>query len=234
MMAIAVIASCTKEQNTQSVTFTIGGYGIFPTKSMSDAIETTLPQTLELTITNKSTGTSYSVKTGEEVSIPTGSYRVEGSNSPTALHNIYGIMLTLTQVPKVIVSEDVDVVDGKNSYSLTASYASAALVSLASETGSWKGTINNNEIEIPAIEYGDYRWIYITGDLTCRPFTTYLTPSGGGEARTFTISGNPDLLATTPNGILVSPGFWYILHPSDKTSQSGGFSIDFPKWAVGN
>lgn len=234
MMAIAVVAACSKEQGTQSVTFTIGGYGIFPTKGMSEAIATTLPQSLELTLTNKSTGVSYSATTGEEVSVPTGVYRVQGSNSPAALKNIYGIMLTLTHEPKIIVEEDVAIVDGVNAYSLTATYASAALVTLASETSSWRGTINNSEVDIPTLEHGDYRWVYITGDLTCRPFPTTLSPIGGGDARLFTIVGSSDLLMSASNGVLVRPGFWYVLHPSDESLQAGGFSINFPEWAIGN
>ena len=232
--AIVALASCTKEKHP--VTFTIGGYdlGLFPTKGMSEAISTTLPQSIELTLTHKTTGKSYSVLTGEEINLPLGAYHVEGCNSPAATKNIYGIMLTLTHEPKIIVSEDVNVVEGEKSYTLTAAYGSAALVTLASETSSWKGMFGNAEAEIPTLSYGDYRWTFITGDFTSHPFPTTLTPANGGAVRTITIVGSKESLGSVSNGLVAYPGRWYVLHPSDDETQSGGFSLNFPEWALGN
>lgn len=242
VLAIAVTPSCTKQDSlphtTATAVFTLDGFdtGLFPTKGMAEVIAATLPASLELTVQNTATGASYTTGTGEPINIPVGTYHVTACNEPAATQNIVGTALYLTHVPRVRVDVSVTVTAGVGTYPLTASYESAALAILSSETSAWTGTTSSKQgFAIDAIESGAYRWTFLTGDLATRTFFTTLTPAAGGAARSYTICGSETTLAShTADGLLVAPGHWYILHPTDGAMQSGGFSVDFPTWTAGN
>lgn len=241
-LAAAISPSCRKQDTITPDTiveavFEVGGYavGTFPTKGMADVIEATLPTSLLLTLTNTATQAQYTTETGEPINIPVGTYTVTACNDPEATQEIAGMALFLSHTPRVRIDTQVEVVAGVGSYSLTATYESVVLVVLTAETSAWTGATSGQVgFTIDAIESGVYRWTFLTGNIQTKKFVTTLTPEGGGATRNFTIVGNEALLANYSDGLLVSPGHWYILHPSDNVTQSGGFSVDFPAWTQGN
>lgn len=240
-LAAAVAPSCTKQDidTTFSTTavFTLNGFdtGQFPTRGMAEVIAATLPESLELSVQNTATGTTYTTTTGEPINIPVGTYRVTACNNPASVKEISGSALFLSHVPRVRVDAEVEVVAGVGYYPLTAAYESIALAILTSETSGWAGTNSSKQgFEIEAITSGIYKWTFLTGDIAGRKFVTTLTPSGCGASRSFTIVGNAELLANYSDALLVAPGHWYILHPTDEDMQSGGFSVEFPTWTAGN
>lgn len=240
-LAAAVAPSCTKQDTdtpfSTTAIFTLDGFdtGLFPTKGMAEVIAATLPESLELSVQNTATGTTYTTTTGEPINIPVGTYRVTACNNPTSVKEITGSALFLSHVPRVRVDAEVEVVAGVGSYPLTAAYESVALAILTSETSGWAGTNSSKQgFEVEAITSGIYKWTFLTGDIAARKFVTTLTPAGGGATRSFTIVGNAELLANYSDALLVVPGHWYVLHPSDAATQSGGFSVSFPDWTAGN
>lgn len=241
VLAAAIAPSCTKQdiptQFSASIVFTLDGFdtGAFPTKGMAEVIAATLPTSVELSVTNTATGVTYTTTTGEPINIPLGTYHVTGENSPERLKDIYGNAVYLSHEPKVSIDQEVEVVSGVGAYSLTATYGSLALVTISSETATWTGVANKEGFSINAVESGIYKWTFLTGDLRDdRYFHTYLTPAAGGPQRSITIIGSSTLLKNFSDGLVVSPGHWYILHPSENASQSGGFSVQFPTWTAGN
>lgn len=239
-IAVTLLCSCSKQDAptpTTTAVFTLDAYdvGTFPTKGMAEVIAATLPPSLDLVVQNTATGTKYTTSTGEPINIPVGTYHVTACNEPEVVQDVNGTALFLTHQPRVRVDTQVEVVEGVGSYSLTGTYESVALVTIASETSAWSGaTASKVGFTIDAITSGVYKWTFLTGDIPGRKFVTTLTPTGGGAARSFTIVGNEELLKNYDDAFLVAPGHWYILHPSDNVSQSGGFSVDFPTWTQGN
>ena len=240
-LAAAVAPSCTQQdipQPSTTAVFTLGSFdtGLFPTKGMAEVIGATLPASLELSVQNTSTGATYTTTTGEPINIPVGTYHVTASNAPSSTHNIVGTALYLTHEPRVRVDASVDVTQGVGTYELTATYESAAIAVVSSETSGWTGTTSGKEgFAIDAITSGIYKWTFLTGDITTRTFFTTLTPAAGGAARSYTLCGSSTTLAQhTADGVLVAPGHWYILHPTDGAMQSGSFSVEFPTWTEGN
>lgn len=239
LLCIIVAQSCTKQNLSEkivSVVFNLDGFdtGSFPTKGMAEVIAATLPTSLDLTVTNTTTGQSYSTVTGEPINIPVGTYQVTACNEPASVQDIAGIALFLSHTPRVRIDTEVEVVSGVGSYSLTATYESVALAVLTSETSNWAGATSNQVgFTVDAIESGIYKWVFLTGDIKTRKFITTLTPVDGSANRNFTIVGNRESLINFSDGLFVQAGHWYILHPSDIPYQSGGFSVNFPEWLAG-
>lgn len=242
-LAAAISPSCRKQDTITTpdtiveAVFEVGGYavGTFPTKGMADVIEATLPTSLLLTLTNTATQAQYTTETGEPINIPVGTYSVTACNDPEATQEIAGTALFLSHTPRVRIDTEVQVVAGVGAYSLTATYESVALVTLSAEVSSWTGATSGQVgFTVDAIESGVYRWTFLTGNIRDKKFITTLAPAGGGRSRNFTIVGNESLLMNYDDALLVSPGHWYILHPSDNVTQSGGFSVEFPEWTQGN
>lgn len=243
VLALAVaLASCnpqdlsTQFTDTASVVFTLcPDSGELRTKGLAEVLAATLPASIELQVQNTATGVTYTTATGEPINIPVGTYRVTGGNTPEATKNIYGSALYLSHVPKVSVDEEVAVVSGVGAYTLTATYGSVALVVVTGETASWTAVANKDGFSIDAVESGIYKWTFLTGDLRSDRYVhTYLTPTGGGPQRSFTIVGDASLLSSFSDGLVVENGKWYVLHPSDNATQSGGFSVSFQEWTAGN
>ena len=237
---LAIAASCCKQDipttfdNPVSVTFEVGSYGSFPTKGMADAIAETLPAALDLQLTNNATGATYPATTGTAVEIPAGTYSVSGGYTPEATHAVYGTSIYLSHAPKVSISQEVEVTAGMGTCTLTASYESCALVVLDAEVSRWTGATNNREgFDVDALEYGIYKWTFLTGALTSgRYFHTYLKPAEG-EQVSFTIVGDPSLQANFEDALVVTPGKWYLLRTGTGDIEAGTFSVEWPAWTQG-
>lgn len=241
-LAASVAPSCNKQDTTTpaplvSVTFAVGGYdsGYFPTRAMADAISATLPASLDLQLTNTATGVTYSAVTGQAVEIPTGTYSVTGGYIPESTKNIYGSAVYLSHSPQVGIDQEVEVVEGVTSYTLTAVYQSCALVTITAEVARWLGATSDREgFDVETMEDGIYSWTFLSGDLAeSRYFHTYLTPADGSQQRSYTIIANPSMQMNFSDALVVAPGRWYILRASDAEIQSGGFSVEWPAWTQG-
>ena len=238
-VALIAIAACSKQEPAPrivSVSFEVGTYvGSFPTKGMADAIAETLPESLDLYLTNTATGVSYTAQTGRLVEIPEGTYSVAGGYTPDATRAIYGTALYLSHAPKVAIAQDVTITTGMGTCTLTASYESAALVTIADEVQRWTGATSNKEgFDVDALESGIYRWTFITGDFsTNRYFHTYLKPTDGGEQVGYTIVANPSMQTTFSDALVVDFGKWYLLRAGEGEIQAGTFSVEWPVWTQG-
>lgn len=138
LLALASAVACTKQAPTTPivrVSFSVGEFGYFPTKGLPEAISATLPETLDLTLTNSETGTTYTTTTGASIELPVGTYAVTGGYTPEATTAIYGNSVFLSKTPKVSISQDVQIVEGVSSYTLQAVYQSCALAVTKSGQG---------------------------------------------------------------------------------------------------
>lgn len=243
LLALAALAapSCNK-QDTQtqtpivSVRFAVGGYsGQMPTKGMPDAIAATLPEVLDLTLTNTATGVAYTTTTGAAVDIPVGTYNITGGYTPAVVHQVYGSALFISHAPKVVISEAVEVTEGVAQYTLTAQYQCIALAVPDAEITRWLGADNNkNGYDIDFLTEGPYRWVFLSGEIgDARYFLTTLYPADGTAYRTYHIVTNPKYQMNFDDCLLVTPGYWYILRASDSATQSGVFSVSWPAWVQG-
>ena len=241
VVGVALAASCAKQDTPTTfnplvaVTFEVGSYGSFPTKGMADAIAATLPASLDLQLTNTSTGAAYTAQTGRAVEIPAGTYAVTGGYVPEATRTIYGTAIYLSHAPKVSVSQEVTITAGMGTCALTAVYESCALVTLSAEVSRWTGATNNKEgFDVDALEYGVYRWTFLTGTMAAgRYFHTYLKPTAGGDLVGYTIVGDPSLLSNFSDALVVEPGKWYLLRAGEGDFEAGTFSVEWPAWTQG-
>ena len=241
-LAAAVAPSCNK-QDTQtptpivSVRFAVGGYesGYFPTKGMTEAITATLPEVLDLTLTNTATGVAYTTTTGATIDIPVGNYSVTGGYTPEVVHQVYGSALFISHAPKVVISEAVDVVEGVGQYTLTAQYQCVALAVPDAEVSRWLGADSNkNGYEINFLTDGAYRWVFLSGEIgDARYFLTTLYPADGTAYRTYHIVTSAKFQMNFDDCVIVQPGRWYILRASDAVMQSGTFGVMWPDWLQG-
>lgn len=237
LLALASAVACTKQAPTTTpivrVSFSVGEFGYFPTKGLPEAISATLPETLDLTLTNSETGAVYTTTTGTSIELPVGTYAVTGGYTPEATTAIYGNSVFLSKTPKVSVSQDVQIMEGVSSYTLQAVYQSCALAVRASEVTRWTGAANREGFTIDAMETDGYLWTFLSGELgSSRYFYTYLQPVTG-QQKSFTIVADPALQMNFSDALVVSPGRWYILRVSDTATQSGSFGIAWPEWSQG-
>lgn len=235
-MGALSLLSCTKQETELvSIRFAVGEYGYFPTKGMADAIGATLPESLDLTIKNTSTGATYTTATGQDIEVPVGTYTITGTYTPEATKLIHGYSVFLSHSPKVSISQEVEVTAGQSVYALTANYESLALAIVGSEVTKWQGSTGNREgFEVESLTEGIYEWTFLSGDLgTDKYFHTTLTPADGTASKGFTIIANPEMQMNFSDALLVEPGKWYILRVSDAEIQAGSFAVEWPEWTQG-
>ena len=231
ILTILLLAGCASNDQMVKATFCLSiESGTFPTKGIAADIAATIPASVPLTLTNTATSAVYNVNTGESITLPIGTYSVAGTYNPTLLQGIVGTTRFTSRTPKIVVSDEVSVEAGTESYIVSASYQSFAVGVLPSEVSAWTGRFKGN---IAAVEYNegdDLHWIFVTGNIDpSNYFYTTITPISGSE-RTFTFITSGEL----EGAVLAEYGKWYIMHPAAPTTQSGSFTLDLPTWQEGN
>lgn len=215
LFAAIILAACTKLEDDKTIKFELSIFsGAFPTKSFSDEIATHYPNEVEITLTDTETNAQYVVITGEAVSIPFGTYSVNGSYAPDAIQKNYGSTKYLSYEPSILVSDTIEVVSGKDSYVVNASYNSFA-IGVMSFTD-WKVKVKDGSMEsVNAINADGLNWIFANGYYSN---STPLVMSVG--SKTFNLT-----LDTPADGqTQVETGKWYLLNGVPQ-NQSGSFSI---------
>lgn len=226
ILLLLFLVSCTKEMNTVIFDYSFDS-GPFPTKGMADEISSRLPGSI--TITLKGTNT-YTIRTGEDVSIPYGDYEVTGTYTPEATQYIYGTTRFLSESPKIVVYDNISIIEGKSEYSVNASYGSFAVGVLPSETSSWKGMFKSQENSVNCIKTQNLWWTFVTGNFNSdSPFRMTLSSESGDTKTLFLYTDSPD-----SDGTLVEYGKWYIFHPTDTPIGSYSFGLNTPDWTNGN
>ena len=228
----AVAASCTKTggetDHLVAVRFEYTtDSGRFPTKGVADVILSTLPASLPLTLTDGS-GNTWDVYTGQEVTLPVGTYSVDGGYAPEAAQYISGTTKYTSHSPTITIADEVEIVAGVSEYRVRATYGSAAVGVLPSEVSSWTATFKGGVEAVNCIKTDDLWLVFLNGNLTGAGsfYTTIATPRGTTkEYKIYTNTGDT-------GGILAERGKWYILHP-DAVTQSGSLSLDLPEWTDG-
>lgn len=229
-LALCVVA-CTKvPQQTGamvSVVFRIST----ETKAFPDAIVATIPSTIPLTVTNKVTGSAFSVNTGEAVTIPVGEYSVSGRYTPKKNQNVIGTSVYLSKSPAITILQDVSVSAGVSEYSITATYQSWVLAVDSTEASLWTMDMNYTATAVDFMVDGTTWWIFCTGNLASRFLVTQVVPKDTDSCTTATYNLTTSAsYAAANNGLVVQPGKWYYLHPNSATTEAAGFSINFPSW----
>ena len=204
------------------------------TKAFPNVIVATFPTTLSLTVTNKATGSKFTVNTGEEVQIPVGEYSVSGKYAPKASQAVLGTSVYLSKSPAFSILQDVSIATNIEECSLTVNYQSWVLAVDSNEVSKWSMSMNYNATDIDFMTDGDTWWIFCTGDLSERFVTTTITPKDidGHTATTFNLTTSASYAASN-GGYVVQPGKWYWLHPEGVTTGSAQFTFSFPTWQDG-
>lgn len=199
--------------------------GQFPTKSIADEIMATLPASLDLVLTD-AYGKTWNVTTGQEITIPVGTYSITGGYSPDAVQTIASGKYT-TLSPIIEVNDSATIVEGTTEYQVTGSYKSFAVCVLPSEVTEWTAVFGGGQQEVECDKTSDLWFIFVTGNLTGgSAFMTKIT-ADTGVFKEYTLYTNPN----DTNGIRAYYGKWYLLHPF--TYQTGTFGLSLPEWESG-
>lgn len=200
--------------------------GAFPTKAIADDIMSTVPSALDLVLTG-SDGHTFNATTGQEITIPVGTYTVTGGHNPSLVQNIAQNTRYTTKSPIIEVNTSVTIEEGVTSYQVQGSYKSFAVCVLPSEVASWKAAFTNGTQEVDCVKTSDLWFVFVTGNLTgAMSFITTLT-SPTGQSKEYTLYTNPN----DTNGIRAYYGKWYLLHPF--TYQTGSIGLSLPEWESG-
>ena len=234
LFSLLSVGACTKihtEEGVITATFSPTFYdeGRFPTKGFMAEISDALPESIPLTLTNKTTSVEYIVNSGESITLPLGTYEVKGGTTPQAVQFVSGTQRYLSRTPKISVEDEIELVVGQSAYSVNARYESFALGVLPSEVSKWSGRFKGNIAEVSYIEADGLWWTFVTGNLDPNNlFYTTITPLAGAD-RSFSIITS----GTYDGAMLVEYGKWYVLHPSGASTQSGTFDLGLPDWIAG-
>ena len=238
--AFVAPVACTKQELPDTsraivpVTISLAGYesGSMPTKGIAEEISSTLPASMTLSVTEKTSGKTYEVTTGTTCRLPVGTYSVAGATQPEVRQGIYGTTRYLSDKPKVVVEDEIVVTEGQTAYSVTATYQCYVLAVYTSEVKAWTGTFKGNAgAEAYHLAADGLWWVFVVGDFSADyPFYTSIT-----------LTDNTKLDYTfytrdlQPGGILAEYGKWYLLRPSGGGNlQMGSMSLNLPAWTAGN
>lgn len=235
--AVVAPVSCTKQDANPSpeyVTITLsldaGDSGRFPTKGISEEIAATLPEQMTITLTNKASGEAFECTTGMACRIPVGTYTAFGRTAPEVRQEIYGTTHYTSAAPLVVVEQDLDVTEGKTSYSVTAEYRCFALVANRSDVAGWQVKSNGEWTALEKSTTSEIWWTFVVGDYDAEhPLRTMvILPDNSGLDYTFYTSNLQE------GGLLAEWGKWYLLRPGSSTMQTGSLGLVLPEWTAGN
>lgn len=236
------LVSCTKEggeatkSSVRQFTYKMGGQSMYSRSVVTDdvlqAINATLPESINIYLTSQTTGKMFTGKTGEGIVLPSDLYKVIGSanGSPASIGEITSIRRSfLATTPQVEVEQNITITDDVTDYTLQGKYKSFALVVDDEEVAKATVTTKNGEEAIPFITSGDSRLIFAQGDFSNYLFVTvYPKDTERYDVTKFT-------LATTPTSgtSLVENGKFYVLHPTARGQQPKIIGLDIPSFVQG-
>lgn len=217
-----LVSGCSRVERdtlTQTVIFNLGGI------ERGDMTRATVPEFLgslknvsypTLTVESVSDPTFYTyAEVGEAITLPIGQYQVTASYEISNIGVVGGH--TVVERPIYKIDETVSVVAGQSTISLTGIYQCWALVINYNTTSQYRtdGKLFN------FVKSSDNEWgvLFISTTAKGNPWTLIAYPQDdvAYEEATYSISDN---LA----------GYWYIYNPTEKTEETGAFSITLPEW----
>lgn len=243
MLALS-LASCTKpSERTATVRFRVGvESGVIPSirsfsSSLSDAFASSAPSgpfKLEA-VSSDNPIRSYSVTTGEAVTMAVGPYTVTGSGKGNEVAPVRNGVVT--DSPAWSLSASVDVSDAVGEYSLPASYRSIALAFDLSEVSKVVFHNGSQDTEVKSFPgNGEVGVLYAsnTPGMMWMPavplsVTVYPVDSALGEPVLYNLIG----VNLPEDGIFVEYGKWYRLSPGRVSVVSGTMGVGFPEWEAG-
>ena len=229
---LLAVAACNKQApdtHLVAVRFDYTTAGNFPTKGIADAIASTLPASLDLTLTDTD-GNTWTATTGQTIRLPVGTYSVTGGNEPPVVQQITssGFRYT-THQPIVKVEDTITIEEGVTQYFVDAFYQSFAVGVLPSEVIVWEATFKGSVDDVDCIKTDDLWLVFVTGNLTGASCFAPVLTTPAGKVKQFSIYTNP--ADANAGGIMAEYGKWYILHP--EAYQSGLLGLNLPIWTEG-
>lgn len=239
-LGATLFASCTsgyERPQVKQFTYEMGGSTMYRTKAVEskdvlDAIEATLPSSIQFVLTSKATGKNFTGRTGEGIILPSDTYKaVAGlSGSPTSGEIISGRSAFLTSSPQVTISQDLVVTDDVTDYTLTGTYGSFAIVIDSTEVEKAVVTTTKGKEEIKFLTSGESRITFAQGDFSSVYLEITLTPVDKERYKETTFQ----LSTTKHNGVgFVENGFYYVLHPTATGAQPKIIGLDLPTFSEG-
>jgi hypothetical protein len=217
----------TDDEKLVTVRFDLGG----ATKALGAAIAATIPESVELTLTGVERRTTYTVTTGQPVTVPAGTYTVTAYYVPAKEPSICGFPeVYLSREPCFSIDETVTIEEGVGDYTLGATFHSW-VVAVEEASASWTYFFNSGGDQgiNTFLRDGTTRWVFVTGVLN----NLYLGMKVDGAPYKLTTDAAFAATLTGATVITCSPGHWYVLGHTYGAPQSGGFSVNFPEWTEG-
>lgn len=232
ILLLPLLVACSRMPKPEmvEVTFSLNQQ----TKAFPNAIVATLPQWMDITLTNVSTTEKITATTGELVTLPVGEYAVSGHFNPTRTQGVIGTAVYLSLQPAIYIDQNVTIYSGAVSYTLDAIYRSWVLAVDGDEVSKWTMIMDYKETPVDFLLDGTTWWIFCTGEISNRFITTKVTPTDtdGHAVTTFNLATSASYAASN-DGYFVEPGKWYWLHPEEATTSNSTMGLRFPDWTYG-
>ena len=220
ILAAILAVSCAKQEEFATISFgVVEEHSI--TKSTADDVRATIltkvPSSVPLTLTRTKTGKTYSVSTGESITLPVGEYSVKDSATPSSVTGFPRAGMWCAETASLSVNEKVNVTSGTDTYTLTPTFTCFAIApgddvasysyAHGSASGSADGLLffgwdNNYELSVTA-KPSDY---------------------DSREDVRIVFGGT---------GVQPQNGKFYILHTEAVTTEEGGFTFNVNGWTEG-
>lgn len=225
LLAPLALASCQRSELPPDGMVTIKFNLASGTKAMPDAILSTLPQDVQLTLTKTDTQSTYKVTTGQEITLPIGTYRVEYLHNPPKTQPIFNAPpIYLSKEAQFQIDQLVTLEEGVTDYPLQVQFLSWAMVVDSNNTTFWNIKIQGNEVPVDYMVDDNLWWVFMTGDLTS------LSVKMITSSDTFVVTTDQNL-SISGNAIRVTPAHWYVLELGPAPRR--GFLLEWPEWTQG-
>lgn len=220
ILAAILAVSCAKQEEFATISFgVVEEHSI--TKSTADDVRATIltkvPSSVPLTLTRTKTGKTYSVSTGESITLPVGEYSVKGSVTPSSVTNFPRSGMWAAETASVSINEKVNVVPGTDTYTLTPNFTCFA-IALGDDTASFSWTHANATGSATSLMFFGWDNNYELS-VTAKP-----SDYDSREDVRFTFGGT---------GVQAQNGKFYILHTEAVTTEEGGFTFNVATWQEG-
>ena len=233
MLAGLALMSCTKEVSSLTpvnfkCTYVEEGTMARGISDIDAILSESQPGDFPLILKSERTGTRYNSTITGTILLPVGNYTITGENKPQKVEMIAGTSSYFTQVPKVSVKDDIEVVPEVSTYNLNAAILSFGVAVDFGEIE--RATFFNNngdELAVPFIREGETGLAYAYGDFRQRPLRLRVYPldKENNEPMDFNLYSS-----ATTDGVQVQGGRYYILHPHAVETGNSGFGINLPDW----
>ena len=207
--------------------------GQMATKAVGDALAATAPTgDAVVTLTSPTVSTRvYTFSVGEAVSVPVGKYNVSGGYSGVQVGGMAGNKLY--GEPSYSLGGQITVVEGVDSYVVSASYNCAALVfdeSVVDKVEHWANGASGFSEGTFWQSVEGYSLVYakLSYDLDAI-LHVYPKDETESEMKEYRLCSSE-----RQNGkVFVEPGKWYLFGPANVDKQEGNIGIDLPGWTEG-